>query len=268
MTYPVVKTEKALTFYAEHDADACPAIDAYVESRPSPVPEVVDVASALAPLAQHAVDWRAEIRGGSISSGERNRFEASMAGPFHRALSQLPVVILDDPDFWRYLGLGPLRWFTLACDLTYRNDEATLPASSMESAAPMTLREHPVMRTYLRGQMTQDPDVPDDYSAALWMGAGAEASKGRAFADIDVLKSHLIRRLVGETPAVARAFLKEASNPYLPAGNPHEGTGVRSFIKYFGRARPRTLWEIYSGTEACAFGAELRETFDGSPGPT
>ena len=184
-----------------------------------------------------------------------------MAAPFHQALSQLPIPVLDDPDFWRYLGLGPLRWFTLACDLSYSHGDPHLARTSTELTSRADLREHPVLRTYLRGQMVQSGPDNDDYSAAMWLGQAALAANG-AWADTDALKSHLIRVRVGEAPFMAQAFLGAASDPYLPTGSARDGTGVRSFIKLFRRARPQLVWEIYGQEEAAQLANELRETFD------
>jgi hypothetical protein len=261
MNYPVIPPPKALAFYAEHAADTTPDVGPYVETRACPVDGPASVDEALAPLAAHAVDWVPAIRTGAIAASARNQFEASMAAPFHQALSRLPIPLLDDADFWRYLGLGPLRWFTLACDLSYVHGEPHLARTSTELTARADLREHPVLRTYLRGHMMQSGPVHDDYSAAMWLGDAALEANG-TWSDTDVLKSHLIRVRIGETPFMAQAFLGAASAPYLPAGSARDGTGVRSFIKLFRRTRPQLAWEIYGQAEAAQLASELREIFD------
>lgn len=259
MEYEVVPLAQAKEFYSKH-----PDLDAEVDITPFVRIRTVVVAYQGRPVKEcvreinsHEGDWRERVRHGSASASERNEFEAHMAGPIHDALKGLPPEVLDDPDFWRHLGLGPLRWFTLACDLRRDDDgKATLPRSSMETTTASTLREHPVLRTFLRGQMCLDAESADPYADAALMGAAAK-QQGGSFADQDVFKSHLIRVLAGNNPDVAKAFLREAADPYMPADE------VRRFAKFFRRARTTRALQIMSAPEAAQLARELRQLLPG-----
>ena len=264
MEYEVITLAKAREFYATNPVDADVDISPFVLTREgADVGPVPSIAAAIAEVNTHRGDWLDRVRTGEATGAERNRFEAEMAGPIHEAFKDFPPEVLGDPDFWRYLGLGPLRWYTLTCDLGFdKEGVATLPLSSMETTTPGKLREHPVMRTFLRGQMCCDEGSSDPYADALIVGTAAASQSGGSFADQDVFKSHLIRVRAGNSPVVAQAFLRQVAKPYMPAGD------ARPFAKYFKRARTTRALELLSATEAAQLANNLRQSFHASKKPT
>ncbi len=261
MDYDVITAGKAQQFYATQQVDENVDLSAFAITRQCSTGDGDLIGAAIRAINAHEGDWLESVRGRNASDGERNEFEALMAGPFYEAFRELPTEVLDDPDFWRYLGLGPLRWFTLVCDLEWDKDGVpVLPASSMETGTAAKLREHPVLRTFLRGQMCFNEGASAPYETASVVGATLKAA-GRPFADRDVLKSHLIRVQLGGTPALARAFLMEVASGEL------DTTKTRIFIKYFRRARSTSALELLSDSEARALAAKLSQGFTASTTP-
>jgi hypothetical protein len=257
MEYEVITVGRARAFYEEHRVDEEPDLAALVETREIRTESTRSIAERTAGISAHQGTWLNRVRNRQATDAERNRFEAEMAGPFFLAFNDLPVEVVGDPDFWRYLGLGPLRWYTLVCDLEWdKEGNPGLPESSKEVTTPSTLREHPVLRTFLRGQMCFDAtDQTDPFRAALVLGDAASKTAS-GFADRDAFKSHLIRVQLGSTPELARAFLNTAADPYMPS------TDIRKFIKYFRRSRTTRSLELLTPEQSVTLARELRSTFD------
>jgi hypothetical protein len=257
MEYEVITAGRARTFYEQHRVDEEPDVATLVETREVRADSPKSIAERAAGISAYKGTWLDRVRKREVTDAERNRFEAEMAGPFFLAFHDLPVEVVGDPDFWRYLGLGPLRWYTLVCDLEWdKEGNPDLPESSKETTTPGTLREHPVLRTFLRGQMCFDEaDPKDPFKAALVLGDAASHTPS-GFADRDAFKSHLIRVQLGSTPELARAFLQTAADPYMPS------TDIRKFIKYFRRSRTTRALELLSPEQSVSLATELRASFD------
>jgi hypothetical protein len=194
-----------------------------------------------------------------ISDAERNRFEATNSTEIYKGLEHLPTPILDDKDFWRWLIVGPLRWWVYACDSDKDNK---ISNESKGLGGDSNFRRNPVTRAYFRGRLASDLR---DATIASAYGAAAAAKKGGSFADRDFIKSHILAVLVGNVPEVAGAFIRTSSDPYLPAGDLKTGEmGVRQYVKYFTRLRSEVAWTDYSEQDAAQLGRELRGRFDRS----
>jgi len=194
-----------------------------------------------------------------LTDAARNKFEATNSSEIYRVLERVPLVILDDKGFWRWLIVGPLRWWVYACDGDKDNQ---IPNESKGLGGDSNFRRNPVTRAYFRGRLASDLR---DATIASAYGAAAAAKKGGSFADRDFIKSHILAVLVGNVPEVAGAFIRTSSDPYLPAGDLKTGEmGVRQYVKYFTRLRSEVAWTGYSEEDAAQLGRELRERFDRS----
>src|SRR5690606_9681754 len=148
-----------------------------------PLADVNEVATAL----------REEIaRNPSASGAYLEELEARTAGQLHAAMSSIPTHVLDDPGFWRYLGLGPFWEFVRAREASAFDSRE--PAKYLHYVDGKRPTECVMLRCYLRGAIAK---VGDDYSLAY--------DPGRA---TDLWRSHILRVRTGTAPEIARALLR------------------------------------------------------------
>lgn len=264
MNYPVVSAQGAAAIFAAIDSgEKDPNISKHVVLRTLDglgVIEPIDFDGLVTELEAKEILFTDFVAGrAEINDAARNEFEATYASEIYACLAELPIVVLDDKDFWRWLIVGPLRWYVYACDVS---KDGKLPNESKGLGGESNFRRNPVTRAYFRGRLAADvgdPKVSSRY------GEAAAKSRGGAFADKDFLKSHILGVQVGNVPEVAAAFIRESSKPYLPAGDPAKNElGVRQFVKYFTRLRSEVVWTDYDHEEAERLGRDLRHSFDGS----
>ena len=261
-TYPVVSAQGCSAIFAEIDSGIdSPDVERHVSRRSLAgfgIDTPIDFDSFVETLEAKKSIWDDFRTRGPLTDAARNRFEAESAPEIYEVLSSLPIPVLDDKDFWRWLLVGPLRWYVYACD----SKDGKLPNESKGLGGDSNFRRNPVTRSYFRGRLAADvglPGVASEYARA------SAARKNGEFADQDFMKSHILAIQVGNVPEIAAAFIRASSDPYLPTGDPKVGEfGVRQFVKYFTRLRSEVMWNSYERDEARALAAELRETFDRS----
>jgi hypothetical protein len=162
------------------------------------------------------------------SSVDTEHFEGQLAAALHPWFSSIPIEVLDDPGFWRYLAVKYFWWFTAhrESDPIARGNftnlvDATLPAEQIP------------LRLYLR---TRAIDVDGDVQLA---GALAHST--------DFWRSHINRVRLGSAPVVARVFAeaKLADTKGRLSTNP-----LRRVARRLNRTWANTNLDIYEREDA------------------
>jgi hypothetical protein len=136
-----------------------------------------------------------------LGSGEGEQpevFEGLAAGDLHLALRDLPIEILDDPGFWRYVSVAKLWWFIEereAGPIGRGNHMTYIDGGRPTECVPL--------RMFLRAQAICDGD---DYSLASSMKNAT-----------DFWRSHVIRVQTGTAPPLARSFTSLQARVRMPS---------------------------------------------------
>ena len=167
--------------------------------------------------------------------GDAEKFEGKLAEALHDLFKSVPVEVLDDRAFWRYLAVEHFWWYTSVRESepiakgNYRNlVDVSLPAEQIP------------FRLFLR---TKAVDVDGDVAIA-----------GEIAASTDFWRSHITRVRVSSAPRVARAFSIAKRDDATGKLNT---TGVRKVARRLNRAWANTNLDTYSEEDAQIFLNEL-----------
>lgn len=174
----------------------------------------------------------------SENPGDLTLLEAFMASRVHRALAAVPVEVLHDFRFWRYLALFPFRWY-----LQLREPE--LQAQDYGGSKPIPddpdRRREPspiyqlLLRTYLWGKIAHDPD---EGGAPYRRATVVNDTKGSV---MDVWHSHLVRIQLGQLGRLPHAFLDSiCSDPLANGTDP-----ARLVEKRLTRMKHSVLFDVH-----------------------
>jgi hypothetical protein len=195
-----------------------------------------------------------------------NALEVAAAPYVYEGLCELPMEVLDDPDYWRYLSFHRLRDIVLRVD----GEKGTgLPLrSTRETHAPTGLSNTAVMRMYLRGHLIHRTSKSGerDYSpGSIYFNAVADDGSKQA-GDRDVIKSHILKVVFGETPTIACAFLEVGAKDIPLRANAGKSKplvpDMRKLAKFFTRARNSMGWEVLTDSEAQALAEDFRQELE------
>jgi len=156
------------------------------------------------------------------------RFSVVLFKAFHN----LPVEVLTDRDFWRYLSCSYFFEFIIWRD----GSKGNLPAYASFGASSKSITFDCVpYRMFNRGLlnylMTYDHD-DDSYSRV---------------AGTDVWRSHILRVKTSFAPELVRSYIEKLEAKKLPTKL------VRSLAKRIRRDRSNILFEVLDGDQASAF---------------
>ena len=160
-------------------------------------------------------------------------FEGRLAAVVHASLREVPVQILDDRGFWRYLSFRYFWWYT-----SWRE------ASPISNGHVLTYVDgaQPVMaipsRLYLRAQSILDGD---DYSPASALPRST-----------DFWRSHVLRVRVGTAPKLSRAFVRLQSEKKMKTE-----PVLRPYAKRLNRTWSNVVLSMYEEAEAYELLTEL-----------
>lgn len=157
-------------------------------------------------------------------------FEGQIAGRVHVALAHLPISLLDDPGFWRYLALKDFWWL-----VTWRESKAFDSNDPRRYAVYIDgsrSSECIPLRIFLRGQVANDNG---DYSLAV---AVPEAT--------DFWRSHIIRVTTWSVPHLARKFIRMQEENRLTT------QPLRRVARLLNRRRANVALHQYSEAEIAA----------------
>lgn len=155
-------------------------------------------------------------------------FEGQLAAALHPWFTSVPIEVLDDPAFWRYLAVKHFWWFT-----AHREAEPILRGNFNNLVDATRPAEQIPLRLFLR---TRSVDVDGDVDLA---GALAQST--------DFWRSHITRVRLGSAPIVARTFAeaKLADNDKRLTTNP-----LRRVARRLNRTWANTNLDMYNAEEA------------------
>ena len=159
-------------------------------------------------------------------------FEGQACGEIHDMLRAVPLAVVDDPGFWRYLSIAHFWWLA-----TWRHRSAFGggdPGLYLRYVDGVHQTECVLTRMYLRAQIAE---IDGDYWLA---GAVPQGS--------DFWRSHVLRVSTGASPAVARALVREQVEHRMPTD---EGRSLN-------RVSSNVVLPLYSEDEASELISELR----------
>lgn len=173
--------------------------------------------------------------------------EAFMASRVHRTLRDLPVEVLQDFGFWRYLGLFPYRWYMQLreggpslIDLKPQDYGGTSVKDEETGKRQEATRiYHLVLRTFLWGKVAYDKREEDPYRRATLVNDTGGAVT-------DVWHSHIVRIQLGQLGRLPHAFLDSICD--APKANTTQP--ARDVEKRLTRMKHSVLFDVYDLDEA------------------
>lgn len=165
---------------------------------------------------------------------DKEPFEAELAVASYAFLAELPIEVLDDPDFWRYLAVSRFWWF-----IEWRESKPIESGNATTYTDSRRNTEQIPLRLFLRVKSV----------AAV---SGSEFVLGLEKCT-DFWRSHVIRVRNGAAPAVATALVAMQSGP-----DRLNTTPLRAFARRLNRTWTNTHLALYDRAMAEALISELR----------
>lgn len=168
-------------------------------------------------------------------TSDKEPFEGELAVAAFAVLDQLPVEVLDDPGFWRYLGMSRFWWF-----IAWREFESLSSGTLSTYIDGRRNTESIPLRLYLRAKAvagSADPHIAADLKKCA-----------------DFWRSHVTRVRTGSAPHLAAAFaeMQRDSKLRLPTDE------LRQFARRLNRLWSNVQLAMYDEHEARAVIKELR----------
>lgn len=180
-----------------------------------------------APLEAISSDFRAKLAAEPPRDVEL--FEGTLAAELHSWFDALPVEVLDDPGFWRYLAVKHLWWF-----IAWR-EAGPIAAGNFKNLVDVTKPAEQIpFRLYLR-------------TKAIARG-GDVALAGQLEKSTDFWRSHITRVRIASAPTVARAFAeakRDDRNPVRLKTDP-----LRRVARRLNRTWSNINLDLYNEAEA------------------
>ena len=165
-------------------------------------------------------DWKKTIKKIGDSSVKKEELEGELSSQLFRVLESLPVTMLTDSDFWRYISSEYFFEFTL-----WRDGEACALASFGASSSSVNFDCVP-FRMFNRGLIafTITEDINDlEYSH---------------IPGTDLWRSHILRVLTSYSASMSQAILDEYKEGNLPTAV------VRDVAKSLRKSRANIVFEV------------------------
>ena len=166
--------------------------------------------------------------------------EGECAVWLHDALRGVTIPVLEDPGFWRYLGLSYFWEFICWRQPTVETTEAKA-------------------FLYVEAENSREAVLPRMYMRALSVGLGDETGhEHERLASVlpeaaDFWRSHVIRVRNMTAPTLVRAMIREQSRDRMSTPI------LRALAKSVNRTWVNIDWCIYSDKEAAEYVKELRD---------
>jgi len=233
MRYPVLSRAVAAEVVQELIRGEQPELDAFVTWEGSG-PKLNSE-----PFADTAASLREALKTFEMSDAkaDADMFEGQASPAIHEMLAGLPLAIIDDPGFWRYLSLVHFWWLA-----QWRHPsafESNDPALYLRYVDGVLTTECVLSRMYLRAQIAE---IDGDYSLTTAVAQGS-----------DFWRSHILRVSTGASPPLSRALLREQSERRMPTDQ------ARALARDLNRISSNIVLSIYDEEDAAALLTELRE---------
>jgi hypothetical protein len=165
-------------------------------------------------------DWKKTIKKIGDSSAKKEELEGKLSSQLFRVLESLPVTMLTDSDFWRYISSEYFFEFTL-----WRDGEACALASFGASSSSVNFDCVP-FRMFNRGLIafTITEDINDLEYAHI--------------PGTDLWRSHILRVLTSYSASMSQAILDEYKEGNLPTAV------VRDVAKSLRKSRANIVFEV------------------------
>lgn len=180
------------------------------------------------PISNLIDSWKKQIKTIGDSSAKKEALEAEMSEKLFKILSTLPMNVLSDSDFWRFLSCHPFFEFT-----EWRDGENCSLASFGANATRVNFDCVPYRmfnRALVALSISEDED---DFNYALVPGT-------------DLWRSHILRVSNSYSSAMSQAILDKALAKELPT------LILRETIKNINRYRSNVIFETLEYDEALA----------------
>jgi hypothetical protein len=191
-----------------------------------------------APIAALAVELenRRTAFQSSAEHADRDLFEGAAAADLHSTIAGYPLLVLDDPGFWRYLALeyfwGIICWREAGA---FAGADYGKYRKYIDGVNPS---ECVLIRMFIRAQIALEDG---DYALATAIPRGT-----------DFWRSHILRVRTSSAPIVSRAFAREQARSRMGTSE------VRAFARRLNRLRTNVVLDVYDRTESEALLTELR----------
>lgn len=152
----------------------------------------------LAPFAELSANIDAAVQ--ELQGSDKDAIEGRFSVPLYRLVKDFPVAVIDDPDFWAFLGIRYF-WNFVYWRQSKAFDEHE-PAKYLRYADGRSFSECVLIRMYLRGKTVVeggDPDLADSVTEAT-----------------DFWRSHIIRVSTSYSPVLAAAVVRSQATSRLP----------------------------------------------------
>ena len=181
--------------------------------------------------------YRTELESNSPKDNEL--FEGRLAAALFGWFDSLPIEVLDDPGFWRYVSLRHFWWF-----IEWREAEP-IAKGNFNNLVDATLpAEHIPLRLYLRAKAVAE---------------GEDASlAGEIPKSTDFWRSHITRVRVASAPAMARAFA-EMKRDEKALDSPLKTERLRRVAKRVNRMWSNVRLDMYDSVESKELMKEIVE---------
>lgn len=176
----------------------------------------------------------------SDRANDRDHFEARAAVELHKAVRHLPIHVVDDPGFWRFVAMAHFWWL-----VRWRESaafESGDPARYRRYVDATNPSEAVLTRMFLRAAIGLH-DV-DDYSLVT---AVPDAT--------DFWRSHILRVGTSYAPTVARAFVREQADRRMTATDE-----LRPYARRLNRLSTNVLLPYLDDGDAASIIGDLRKS--------
>lgn len=174
----------------------------------------------------------------TATTRELERVESEICGLVHEALCTLPIEILDDQRFWRYLAVRYFGEF-----IVWRESKALANGNISKYFVASTGVESLPLRLFLRGQAVISPNGTYELTSAVPAGT-------------DFWRSHILRVRTGRAGHLARSFTELQSNERLTT------KPLRKMAKLINRMWANVLLTEYGVRDSARLIKQLREKLD------
>lgn len=232
MKYPVISIEELERFVAERlDGTSVDANNSIKWIGSEPEVDLTELRKASDEILTDLAAYRS-----SDDAGMRDQFEGRVAGRLHAALTSLPLPVLDDPGFWRYVGAVHLWEFVLW------REGPTFARDWTAYRKYVDGRNHSecvALRMFLRGQIAVRE--PGDYDISTAVPRGT-----------DLWRSHVVRVRTSYSPILAQGLISQVAEHAISTDD------VRSYAKRITRVASNVVLSIYDEDEVAELLDELR----------
>lgn len=169
-------------------------------------------------------------------ASDKDAFEGQASAKLHAALADLPLAVLDDPGFWRYLAIAHLWAIVVwrepkAFEKDWTKYRVYVDGRLQTECVPL--------RMFLRGQIAV---VDGDYALTSAVPAAT-----------DFWRSHVARVRTSYSPVLARAFIREQVADRMSTDD------LRAYAKRLQRVASNVVLHTYDDDAAATLLASLRD---------